>query len=151
MRGLSDPTTTRHSHPPAFGGHPEMTAPHTAQAPHLAAPDVNPSFIKSAFLGEIREELVFPFPALTPEERESLRMILDSVRAFAAERIDSKRFDHEGAFPKGVREGLHELGVMGLSIPEQYGGFGASAKVYNRVFGEIGATDPGLSVYFGAH
>ena len=28
---------------------------------------------------------------------------------------------------------------MGLSIPEEYGGFGASAKVYNRVFGEIGA------------
>ena len=40
---------------------------------------------------------------------------------------------------------------MGLSIPEEYGGFGASAKVYNRVFGEIGGTDPALCVYFGAH
>ena len=40
---------------------------------------------------------------------------------------------------------------MGLNIPEEYGGFGASAKVYNRVFGEIGAIDPALCVYFGAH
>jgi acyl-CoA dehydrogenase family protein 9 len=40
---------------------------------------------------------------------------------------------------------------MGLSIPEEYGGFGASAKVYNRVFGEIGSIDPALTVYFGAH
>ncbi len=40
---------------------------------------------------------------------------------------------------------------MGLSIPEAYGGFGASASVYNRVFGEIGGTDPALCVYFGAH
>ena len=93
----------------------------------------------------------FHFPTLAADERESLRMILDSVRAYAAERVDSAKFDHDGAFPDGVRQGLHELGVMGLSIPEEYGGFGASAKVYNRVFGEIGGTDPALCVYFGAH
>src|SRR4029077_1974657 len=44
-----------------------------------------------------------------------------------------------------------ELGVMGLSIPEEYGGFGASAKVYNRFFGEVASIDPALCVYFGAH
>ena len=130
----------------------DMTAPHTSQQqPHLAAPDVNPSFTKAVFLGEILEDLVFPFPAPTPDELESLQLILDSFRAYAAEKIDSAKFDHEGAFPDGVRQGLHELGVMGLSIPEQYGGFGASSKVYNRVFAEIGATDPALCVYFGAH
>ena len=119
--------------------------------PHLASPDANPSFTKGVFLGEIREDLVFPFPALAAEERESLRMILDSFRAYAADRVDSAKFDHEGAFPDGVRQGLHELGLMGLNIPEEYGGFGASAKVFNRVFGEIGGTDPALCVYFGAH
>ena len=119
--------------------------------PHIAAPDVNPSFTKSAFLGAIREDLVFPFPELSADERESLRNILDSFRDWAAEHVDSARFDHEGQFADGVRHGMHELGLMGLSIPEEYGGFGASAKVYNRVFGEIGATDPALAVYFGAH
>jgi tetratricopeptide (TPR) repeat protein len=38
-------------------------------------------------MGEIREELVFPFPALAEEERESLRMIVDSFRAFAGDNI----------------------------------------------------------------
>ena len=123
----------------------------TDKQPHLADPDHNPSFTKSLFLGEIREDLIFPFPELSTEERESLKMIIDSVRAYAAERVDSAKFDHDGKFPDGVRQGLHELGVMGLSIPEEYGGFGASAKVYNRVFAEIGATDPALCVYFGAH
>ncbi len=122
-----------------------------SSSPHLASPDLNPSFTKGAFLGEIREDLVFPFPELTAEEHESLSVILDSFRAYAAERIDSSRFDHEGQFPDGVRQGLHELGLMGLSIPEAYGGFGASARVYNRVFAEIGGTDPALCVYFGAH
>jgi acyl-CoA dehydrogenase family protein 9 len=128
-----------------------MTAPSHSSEPHLASPDTNPSFTKGVFLGEIREDLVFPFPTLSPEERESLTMILDSVRNFAAERVDSAKFDHDGQFPDGVRQGLHELGVMGLSIPEEYGGFGASAKVYNRVFAEIGGIDPALCVYFGAH
>ncbi len=119
--------------------------------PHLAAPDVNPSFTKGVFLGEIREDLVFPFPVMSAEENESLRMILDAFRAFAASSIDSAKMDHDGKFPDEVRHGMHELGLMGLNIPEAYGGFGASAKVFNRVFGEIGGTDPALTVYFGAH
>ena len=119
--------------------------------PHLAAPDVNPSFTKSAFVGEIREDLVFPYPSLSPEERESLGMILDSMRDWAASSVDSSKFDHDARFPDEVRAGLHALGLMGLSIPEEYGGFGASAKVYNRVFGELGSIDPALTVYFGAH
>ena len=119
--------------------------------PHLANPDLYPSFTKGVFLGEIREDLIFPFPALEPDERESLRMVLDSFRAWAAENVDSKQLDHDGKFPDAVRKGIGDLGLMGLNIPEQYGGFGASSKVFSRVFGEIGATDPALCVYFGAH
>ncbi|HET9425342.1 MAG TPA: acyl-CoA dehydrogenase family protein [Gemmatimonadaceae bacterium] len=118
---------------------------------HLADPDKNPSFTKGIFLGEIREDLVFPYPVMGQEDRDSLAAILDSLRSWAADNVDSAKFDHDAKFPDGVRQGLHELGVMGLSIPEEYGGFGASAKVYNRIFGEIGSIDPALTVYFGAH
>lgn len=119
--------------------------------PHLASPDENPSFIKGLFLGQIREDLVFPFPELSAEERESLAMVLDSFRSFAADHVDAAKHDHEGRFPDEMREAFHALGFMGMNIPEAYGGFGASAKVFNRVFGEIGGTDPALAVYFGAH
>jgi len=122
-----------------------------AEAPHLANPDENPSFIKGLFLGELREDLVFPFPELSAEERESLTMVLDSFRSFAADHVDVAKNDHDGRFPDSMREAFHALGFMGMNIPEAYGGFGASAKVFNRVFGEIGATDPALAVYFGAH
>jgi acyl-CoA dehydrogenase family protein 9 len=122
-----------------------------AEAPHLANPDENPSFIKGLFLGEIREDLVFPFPELSPEERETLAMVLDSYRSFAADHVDPAKHDHDGRFQDSMREAFHALGFMGMNIPEAYGGFGASAKVFNRVFGEIGGTDPALAVYFGAH
>jgi acyl-CoA dehydrogenase family protein 9 len=118
---------------------------------HLADPDHNPSFTKGVFLGEIREDLVFPFPELSTEEKESLAAILDSFRAFAADNIDSSKMDHDAKFPDAVRQGMAELGLMGLNIPEEYGGFGASAMLFNRMFGEIGQTDPALTVYFGAH
>ena len=128
-----------------------QTTPAHAETPHLASPDENPSFIKGLFLGEIREDLIFPFPELSSEERESLAMVLDSFRSFAADHVDAARNDHEGRFPDSMREAFHALGFMGMNIPESYGGFGASAKVFNRVFGEIGGTDPALAVYFGAH
>jgi acyl-CoA dehydrogenase family protein 9 len=118
---------------------------------HLANPDVNPSFTKGVFLGEIREDLVFPYPVMPAEERDDLNAIIDSLRSWAKDNVDSAKFDHDAKFPDGVRQGLHELCLMGLSIPEEYGGFGASAKVYNRVFGEVGSIDPALTVYFGAH
>jgi acyl-CoA dehydrogenase family protein 9 len=123
----------------------------SSAGPHLAAPDINPSFIKGLFLGELREDLVFPYPELTSDEAESLRAVLDAFRAFASEHVDAARHDHEGKFDDAARTGMHELGLMGVNIPEAYGGFGASAQVFNRVFAEVGARDPALGVYFGAH
>ncbi len=118
---------------------------------HLADPERNPSFTRGVFLGEIREDLVFPFPELAPSDKESLTAILDSFRAWASATVDSARFDREGRFPDAVCAGMGELGMMGLNIPEEYGGFGASALLFSRVFAEVGATDASLAVYFGAH
>ncbi|WKW13298.1 acyl-CoA dehydrogenase family protein [Pseudogemmatithrix spongiicola] len=123
----------------------------TSKAPHLADPDKNPSFTRGVFQGEILEDLVFPFPEPSAEEKETLAQILDSFRGWAAETVDSAKMDHDGKFTPEVRQGMAELGLMGLNIPEEYGGFGASTMVFSRVFGEIGATDAALAVYFGAH
>ena len=122
-----------------------------AHEPHLANTGINPSFTKGLFLGEIREDLVFPFPELAADESESLRAVIDAFRAFADESIDARRHDHDGRFDPAVLQGMHELGMMGVNIPEEYGGFGASAKVFARVFAEVGSADPALGVYFGAH
>ena len=118
---------------------------------HLADPDHNQSFTKGVFLGEIREDLVFPFPELSKDEQENLTAILDSFRAWAAENVDSVKHDHDGKFTDATRKGMAELGLMGLNIPEEYGGFGASAMLFNRMFGAVGESDPALAVYFGAH
>ena len=38
--------------------------------------------------------------------------------------------------------------AVGLNIAQEYGGFGASALLFSRVFGEVGVTDAALAVYF---
>jgi acyl-CoA dehydrogenase family protein 9 len=119
--------------------------------PHLADPDNNPSFTRGVFQGEILEDLVFPFPEPSKEELESLTAILDAFRSWAADTLDPAKLDHDGRFGDDVRKGMADLGLMGLNIPERFGGFGASAVVFNRVFGEVGAHDAALAVYFGAH
>ena len=118
---------------------------------HLADPDRNPSFTKGLFLGEIREDLIFPFPEMAKDEKENLAAVLDAFRSWAADTVDSAKLDHDGKFADEVRQGMAELWLMGLGIPEEYGGFGASAMFFSRMFGEVGATDAALCVYFGAH
>ena len=118
---------------------------------HLADPEHNPSFTRGVFLGELREDFIFPFPELPKEEKENLTAILESFRAWSADTVNSHELDHDGKFSDEVRAGMAELGMMGLNIPEEYGGFGASALLFSRVFGEVGATDAALAVYFGAH
>ena len=56
--------------------------------------------------------------------------------------------EHNPSFTRGVF--LGELGMMGLNIPEEYGGFGASALLFSRVVGEVATVDASLAVYFGA-
>ena len=56
-----------------------------AEAPHLANPDENPSFIKGLFLGELREDLVFPFPELSAEERRAVLAVRPTEPAIVTE------------------------------------------------------------------
>src|SRR5512135_2954172 len=115
---------------------------------HLADPEHNVSFTRGVFLGEIREDLIFPFPELTPPDKENLSAILHSFRGWASRTVNSARLDREGCFGDEIRAGMAELGMMGLNIPEQYGGFGASAFLFRRVFREVGTPDAPLAVHF---
>ncbi len=109
------------------------------------------SFTKSLFAGDIQQDLIFPYPKMDGEEEENLRMILDSVRQFAKDKVDSAAIDSNGEIPQEVIDGMAELGLFGMSIPEAYGGYGFSSTAYNRLFEEIAAIDASLAVTLGGH
>jgi acyl-CoA dehydrogenase family protein 9 len=97
------------------------------------------------------ENVVFPFPEIAPEERETVSAFLDSFRGFARDKVDSRRIDQESRIPDEVVRGLAELGAFGMTIPEEFGGYGFSASAYCRVMEEVGQTDASLGILIGGH
>jgi alkylation response protein AidB-like acyl-CoA dehydrogenase len=72
---------------------------------------------------------------LTEEQEEILKL----VRQFVEEQIIpvATELEHKDEYPTDIVEGLKELGIFGLMIPEEYGGIGESLLTYALVVEEI--------------
>ena len=108
------------------------------------------SFAKSLFLGEIHEELVFPYPKPDPAEQDKVRLLVQSAREFG-ESYDQYEVEERGWVGDDRIRELGERGLMGLYVPEEYGGAGLSQTGYCRVFEQFAQTDATLSVVLGVH
>src|SRR5215510_4172915 len=107
--------------------------------------------MRALLAGQVPEDLVFPFPEVSAGERETMSAFLDSFRAFARDHIDSARIERDHRISDEVVAGLAELGTFGMTIPEEYGGYGFSASAYCRVMEEVGTIDASLAILIGAH
>jgi butyryl-CoA dehydrogenase len=78
---------------------------------------------------------------------EEHRIIRDSIRSFAQERIApfSAQWDKSHTFPRETLQELAELGVMGITIPEGYGGAGMDYRALALILEEIAAADGAVS------
>jgi acyl-CoA dehydrogenase family protein 9 len=112
---------------------------------------IEESFMKSVFHGVIEEGVLFPYPEPGQTEVDNLHAMLDSVRRFCAQNVDSAKIDREHAIPDAVLSGLKELGLFGLLIPQEYGGVGLTVTGYARIMQEVAALDSSLAVMLGAH
>jgi acyl-CoA dehydrogenase len=88
--------------------------------------------------------------ALDPE---TLQQLLNTIRRFVRERLVplEARVSDEDAVPAEVIAEMRELGLFGLSIPEEYGGLGLS--MYEEVLAvqELGWTSPAFRSVFGTN
>jgi alkylation response protein AidB-like acyl-CoA dehydrogenase len=109
------------------------------------------SFAKALVLGEIHEELVFPYPLPGDEEAEKVRGLIVRFREYADENIDARRIDDEGWIDDQVYRDLGEVGITGLYVPEEYGGQGLSQTGYARVFEALGQVSGSLTIGLGVH
>jgi acyl-CoA dehydrogenase family protein 9 len=121
----------------------------SAEKPLTAGPLVSP--VRVLMSGAVPEDTVFPFPEIPAEERETVSAFLESLRGFTREHIDPAGIEREHAISPGVIKGLGDLGAFGMTIPEEYGGYGFSSSAYCRVTEEIGGTDASLGILIGGH
>jgi acyl-CoA dehydrogenase family member 9 len=106
------------------------------------------SFAKSLFLGEIHEEFVFPFPKPDPDEQERIRSLIAALRDLP---YDARKIEEDRWLGDDTIAALGERGLLGLYVPEEYGGQGLSQTGYCRVSEVFAQIDATLSVVMGVH
>jgi short-chain 2-methylacyl-CoA dehydrogenase len=86
---------------------------------------------------------------LSPEHE----LIRDTVREFARERVAplAEELDREHRFPYEVVAELADLGLMGLPVPEEYGGAGGDTLSYAIAIEELTRVDSSVAITVAAH
>jgi alkylation response protein AidB-like acyl-CoA dehydrogenase len=108
-------------------------------------------FANGIFFGHFNAGHVYPYPELEPEAQDVVAKAVNDVRRFAQERIDAAAIDRNAEIPPEVVAGLGELGVLGMTIPVEYGGRGFSQLAYCRIMEVIGGHCAATAVFVNAH
>lgn len=76
------------------------------------------------------------------------RLIVQHVRDFCRAEIAplAREYDREHKWPQPQLKGLADLGLMGATVPEQWGGAGLDSVTYALCLAEIAAADPSVAV-----
>lgn len=109
-----------------------------------------PSFVRELFEGNLRMELIHPFPEPDPAEVERARPFMERLERFMREKVDSDRIDREGQIPADVVQGLKDLGAFGIKIPTEYGGLGLSQLMYTKAIGLVTSQDGSMTALLSA-
>jgi short/branched chain acyl-CoA dehydrogenase len=86
---------------------------------------------------------------LTQEQQ----LVRDTVREFAREKVApaAEELDRESRFPYELVAELGELGLMGLPVPEEYGGAGGDTVSYALAVEELTRIDSSVAITVAAH
>jgi alkylation response protein AidB-like acyl-CoA dehydrogenase len=73
------------------------------------------------------------------EKTDEQKAITEMVRQFVDEQIipNAEHYDHEDEFPEPIVEKMKELGLFGVTIPEEHGGMGLDLSTYAMIVEEL--------------
>lgn len=108
-------------------------------------------FAKGLFFGYFNNDLVFPYPELTAEQKSRSDEAVAKVKKFCDEKVDAAKIDRDCYLGDEVIRGLGEIGVLGMTVPQSYGGQGFTQSEYCRILEVVGAADAGMGIFVNAH
>src|SRR4051812_19796092 len=81
------------------------------------------------------------------------KMLRETVRSFVEAEVEPQALEHDRLerFNLPLFRKLGELGLLGITVPEAYGGSGMDAVAATIVHEEISASDPGFCLAYLAH
>ena len=108
-------------------------------------------FVKSMFFGRLQGDQVLPYPVQDAEEARRADELIARLDSFLKAEVDPDRIDAEERIPQRVIDGLGKLGVLGMTVPAEFGGGGFSHTAYCRVLEHVARHCTSTAVMIGAH
>jgi acyl-CoA dehydrogenase family member 9 len=110
-----------------------------------------PSFAKLLYCGVFDSSHIFPFPVVDALEQGRTEELLNKLKCFCEKEIDPAAIDREAQIPKSVIRGLGKLGILGLSVPEKFGGLGMTQYAYCRALEQLASHCGSTALMVNAH
>ena len=110
-----------------------------------------PSVGASLFAGDLRWDLVHPFPVQDAADRAAGDRFLSVLERVLIDEVDADEIDRAGRYPNEAFRALAAIGAFGMNIEERYGGLGLSNTNYARALALIGSHDTATATWLSAH
>jgi alkylation response protein AidB-like acyl-CoA dehydrogenase len=108
-------------------------------------------FAKELYFGRFVADAVIPYPRPTAIEQAAGDAFVAEVRRFLDEHLDAAAIDRNADIPPSVIQGLGRIGVLGATVPTNFGGRGLSWQNNCRVMEAIGGHCGSTAVFVNAH
>jgi acyl-CoA dehydrogenase len=84
---------------------------------------------------------------------ETLTLLLDSIRQFVDQELIPRENEvaETDAIPEDIVQQMRDMGLFGLTIPEEYGGLGVTMEEEVNIAFELGRTSPAFRSYIGTN
>jgi acyl-CoA dehydrogenase family protein 9 len=107
--------------------------------------------VKNLFWGNLKDEFYFPYPTQDAREQAECDQLLERLDEYLRTDHPAIAIDQDQEIPRWVIDKLFSLGVLGMTIPKEYGGLGMGITSYNRVLEKIGSYCGSTAVLVSAH
>ena len=94
-----------------------------------------------------------PYPTLQYGHSEEIGLLRETVHQFATTEIAPRAadIDRDNDFPRDLWTKMGDLGLLGITIPEQYGGSGMGYLAHAIAMEEISRASASVGLSYGAH
>jgi isovaleryl-CoA dehydrogenase len=93
------------------------------------------------------------YPTLKFGHAEEIDMLRDMVQKFSAAELAprAEKIDHDNEFPMDMWKKFGDMGLLGITVPEEFGGAGMGYLAHVIVMEEISRASASVALSYGAH
>ncbi|ASK21348.1 MULTISPECIES: acyl-CoA dehydrogenase family protein [Halomonadaceae] len=86
-------------------------------------------------------------------DQETMQLLLDSIRSFVKEALIPREEEiaESDEIPDDIASQMRDMGLFGLTIPEEYGGLGVTMEEEVNIAFELGRTSPAFRSFIGTN